>query len=250
MSESFRVAIPSYRRAETITKKTLPLLINRGIDPAIIDVFIVPEDADAYRPITAAGANVVPLSPVGLAPNRNHIARHYPPGTSLVEVDDDLSDIQRRLDDKHLAPVSDLKSFFGECFEAADASGVALWGLYPVLNPMFMRAQSTLGLAFCVGSLWGVTLRHRDCELVEMEEKEDYERSMRFFLADGAVLRFNHVAAKTRYYREPGGMQEDRTIERAETAVAYLTALYPSLCARRPSRKAGFPEMRIRVRPI
>ena len=37
--------------------------------------------------------------------------------------------------------------------------------------------------------------------------KEDFEKSIQYYLADGGVTRFNYVAPKTKYYSEDGGIQ-------------------------------------------
>ena len=40
-----------------------------------------------------------------------------------------------------------------------------------------------------------------------IHEGEDFERSIRYYIADGGVTRFNYVAPKTKYYSEKGGIQ-------------------------------------------
>jgi hypothetical protein len=223
-------AIPSYCRARTLTAKTLPLLRDRGVPMGDVSVFVEPHQVDEYaETVEPFGVSVVSAPPHGVGQVHNFIARHYPVGTRVVSVDDDVSDLVRRVNDKTVEPLSDVHVFAHEMFALADSIDAYLWGIYPAMNPMFMAPRRTFGLTYMT-CLWGQTLRGLPCEIVTLDHGEDYERSIQFCLQDGGVLRADDVAPKTKYRTEPGGMQEYREPGCDRAACEYLVEKYPDLC--------------------
>jgi hypothetical protein len=83
-----------------------------------------------------------------------------------------------------------------------------LWGIYPVLNPLFMKKRVKLGLNYIVGAFWGVINTHEPGMEVSLDDKEDFERTLKFYMADGNVVRLEAYSLKTSYYSTPGGMQD------------------------------------------
>jgi hypothetical protein len=78
-----------------------------------------------------------------------------------------------------------------------------------------------------------------------MDDKEDFERSLQYYVKDGRVVRLDDITAKTKYYGV-GGMQEKRTektiLEGAET----LVKRYPGLCKMYIRESTGHAELRLR----
>ena len=59
-----------------------------------------------------------------------------------------------------------------------------------------------------------------------LDDKEDYERSIKYYLKDGGLVRFNNVCARTNCYQEPGGMQVERTKQRIhDSAVLFMSKI-------------------------
>jgi hypothetical protein len=245
-----RIAIPSYRRADTLATKTIPLLLDRGVDPAIIDVFISdPGELPAYRQaLQGTGVNLHPGA-IGMRDNRSVMARHYPKGENVVAIDDDLTDIIEAVDAKTSRPLQGLTGFFEQAFEHARRNGCTLWGIYPVANPYFMKPKITTGLTYIVGCLYGwVTDPDADWHHTHLDDKEDFERSIRFYERDGAVLRIGWVAPVTRYYKEPGGMQVERTEQRINESVQWLLDNYGQFCTVNTRKSSGPAEVKLRDR--
>ncbi len=256
------IAIPSYRRDEIITERTLPMLVAGGVDPATVTIYVADQvDADIYsatldpdtygqiinldyRPTRDAP----PGHPSGLGAARNVITRAHPPGTRLVQIDDDIRGLIRKIDDKTTEPVTDIPAFIAESFTAADSAGAHLWGIYPVKNPMFMKHRVRTDLTYICGGLFGTTLRHDPCELVALDDKEDFERSLRFYDRDGTVARVEHVALLTQGYTAPGGMQDTRSAARVDESARWLHAQFPDLCSLNLTKKSGWTELRLRDR--
>lgn len=246
---SFTVAIPSYRRPETVARKTLRLLTERGVPASCIDVWVADEaERQSYAATVPASLyGQLRVSAPTLCASRNHMARAYLPGTRVLYCDDDLDDLIVRLNEKETEPLRDIAAFTEECFTTAESIGCHLWGIYPVKNPYFMKQRVRTDLCYIEGAFYGVTQRWDPCELVSLEDKEDFERTLKFYRRDGLVARFEWVAMVTKFYTEPGGMQETRTEERITDSAKFLANNYPNLCTFYVSKK-GHGELRLRDR--
>lgn len=256
----WRVAIPSAGRAETLEAKTLALLARSGVDPADVDVWVPDDDSlRAYRAVIGHAWSIrvaphdprdqnladVGVRPAGLGRARNTILDAYPRGTRLAMLDDDLAGVVERVDARTVRPVDDLAAWFDHMWAAASRHRAMLWGVYPVPNPYFMRRRVRLDLTYICGGLFGVHVHHRRCERVVLDDKEDFERSIRHYLADGRVLRQEQFALKTAGYTGPGGMQLSRTPERVAAAARWLAATYPRLATLNTTKRSGWVEVRL-----
>lgn len=247
---TFQVAIPSYHRAEMLGRKSLPLLLGRGVGAEQVTVFVADEaEAEAYAGALEPGSygSIVVAAP-GLGPARNVIAEHYPAGTAVLSMDDDVDDLVELAGDR-LVPVADVAALVREAFATCRQLGLRLWGVYPVPNAFFMRPRSTTDLRLVAGPFWGALASPGEPDVTHITlcpggEKEDHERTLRYFEADGGVLRLGHVAVKTRWYKNPGGLQDTRTRASEDAAVAALLGRWPHLLRVNPGRKSGFPELR------
>lgn len=257
-----RVIINSAGRAAVLARKTFPLLVERGIPVSVISVWVPDETArEEYRrelgrddvEIQIAPHDpmdkrleVVGVEPVGLGKARNHVIRSQPVGSRLIFVDDDLTDIWRATGPKTREPITDLKAFFDRAWEDLDASSTTLWGIYPAPNPYFMKPKIRYGLTYICGGLFGIRTTGRACEMVTLDDKEDFERSIRHYLADGNVMRYEDVALGTTGYSGAGGLQLSRTPERVLLASQWLVEAYPGLCSLNMTKRSGWAEVRLK----
>ena len=104
---------------------------------------------------------------------------------------------------------------------------------------------TTTKLTYIMGGFTGI-VNNKKAEVRSIDDKEDYERSIKYYLKDGGVLRFNNVCVRTRCYTEPGGMQINRTKDRIYESALYLAKKYPMLCRMNMKKKSGFAEVRLR----
>ena len=249
----YQIAIPSYQRTDIIQKKTLALLNHHKIDPSLITIFVAnAEEYAIYKDkIPSHLYGKIVIGEKGLKNQRNFISRHYPEGTFVVEFDDDLSKIVQLVIGsgvhKHIKPIDDLDAFIKKAFKFCYVNDIYLWGVYPIANARFMTDTITTDLRFIVGPMWGMINRHRSDLELSIDEKENSERTLQYWTADQAVLRFNNVAIETAYYKNKGGMQSEGKNRREEAlkSAQYLHNKYPSITKIYLGKKSGVPEVRL-----
>ena len=100
-------------------------------------------------------------------------------------------------------------------------------------------------LTYVIGCFTGV-INNRKAEIRTIDDKEDYERSIKYYMKDGGILRLNNICARTYYYKEPGGIQTNRKKILSKKNSQYLMKKYPDFVKLNKSRKSGFVEIRLR----
>lgn len=132
-------------------------------------------------------------------------------------MDDDLEKIDLSLSPRFRGKPLDyfIRNAFSDCKEM----GAFIWGVYAVYNPFFRKGRKELSteLNYIVGACYGIINRHglKDIKLTitsENGQKEDVERTIKYFIHDGIVLRYNRIGFVTKYYGKEGGLGrfEDR----------------------------------------
>lgn len=235
----WRVAIPSYARAKTIARKTLPLLASRGIPPERVDVFVANEsEMRIYSETLERGTySRIIVAQKGMGAVRRFIQDYYEAGTKLVCLDDDLDDLYK-IDAKGAkARIEDLGRLFDYAFCLCSAVKSGYWGIYAVDNAYFMRRKIALGLRYLEGSAWGCVVNHDRATYVTLDDKEDFERSVRAYLKYGTVVRMDFVGMTTNFYTEPGGMQVERTERRISESARRMLQMFPHQCKVNEQRK-------------
>ena len=262
--KDYRVAIPSYKRPDTLKDRSLKILHDYKIDPSKIDIFVSDNDQKGiYENTLPKGSyNKIIIGEEGIKNIRNFMPNYYPDGQYIFYMDDDIygvyecnnstDKIQKKFN--KLKKLRSLKDLISKGFKLSESSGITNWGVYPVYNPYFMKATSNnLGdyvgtkLSYIIGFMTGV-INNKKAELRTIDDKEDYERSIKYYLKDNGLLRFNNVTCDTKCYKEPGGMQVERTKKRIHDSAVYLTKQYPELCTLNTTKKSGFTEVRLRDR--
>lgn len=245
----YKVAIPSYKRAETLKEKTLSLLTRHNIDPEKVTIFVADEDEKQKYQQTLKDTpyNNIVVGIVGMGAIRRFIQNYYPEGTYVMNFDDDLSECMKKIDDKTMVPVDNLEEeVILKGFKACEEHGSYLFGVYAAANPMFMNLRTSVGLYYCIGSCWGLITRH-DKELsVTLDDKEDFERTLQHYVKDGKVVRLDNITVKSKYYTEDGGMQVTRTTDRIYDSAVNLTERFPDLCTMYIRKTTQHAELRLK----
>jgi hypothetical protein len=204
------IAIPSYKRPEILRKKTLKCLQDGGIDLSRVTVFLANhEEAVAYGTLPVATVVGVP----GLAAQRQFVQDRYPIGQLIVMMDDDISAVKQK-DGDRLLTVTDLTKLFDGAFELMGSANI--WGVYPCANGRFMQDTVTFTCKYIIGALYGIRNTWDECRKLQFgDNQEDKERTLRYWDADGQIVRLNYITISTAYYAK-GGMESPT--RKAETA--------------------------------
>jgi hypothetical protein len=256
------IAIPSYKRAELLNRKTLKTLVDYNIPRNRIFVFVANEEEEKIYKETLDKKNYghLVVGVKGLRNQRNFISRYFPIGQEIVNLDDDLAGFNilkthgttfNKKDNYH-TKLPDFDSFIKEAFKTLKNESLFLWGIYPINNPYFMTPKTTRDLRLIVGPCWGNINRHSKDLVLTIDEKEDVERTLQYYVKDGGVIRFNNISVATSYYVTPGGMQaleRNRKKDAYESAV-YLNKKYPNLTTLYLTKKSGFAEVKLKDKTV
>ena len=258
---NYVIAIPSYKRHTTLKKKTMKVLKHYKVPPRLIHIFVAnSEEAKIYKDeLDPKSYGKIIIGKPGIKEIRNFMAKYFRQGQRIVYLDDDISRIWRCISkndpknkkDNKLIELESFDKFVKDAFKMSEKTGYHNWGVYPTDNPFFMKptvrdgSHVSTDLKFLIGFFTGVINNHK-AEIRTISDKEDYERSIKYYLADGGILRFNNISCNTRCYKEPGGIQTDRKKENSRINAGILIKNYPDLVSINTSRNSGFVEIRLR----
>jgi hypothetical protein len=249
------VAIPSYKRAATLKKKTISLLQRQNIDKDRIYIFVADEEEkELYTAELPEYYREIVVGVVGMGAIRNFITDYFPEGQRIFHIDDDIDRFnlltrekvkkeEIKAESRPFQP-DELHQAICHGFKECDETGFGLWGIYPAPNDYFMRTNVTYDLRYIPGGYWGCV--NSKSIRITMDDKEDFERSIKFYLKDGGVVRVQYVCAFTRCYKQPGGMQITRTKQRVLESAELLATRYPEHAKLNLKKKSGYAEVRLR----
>ena len=213
MTNNYIIAIPSYKRANFCNTKTLTTLADNKINPKLIYIYVASkEEFNEYKSILNPNYyNKIIIGKKGLVPQRQFIMNNWSFNQKIVFFDDDVESIDLSL--TKLPISNNLNKFINYAFECCIKHKSYIWGVYPVFNPFFRekRQEMTTNLNYIVGAFYGIISRPKlkSIQLIitnENGQKEDVERSLKYFINDGIVLRFNRIGFTTKYYGKEGGL--------------------------------------------
>jgi len=160
---NYEIAIPSFKRPETIKKKTLRVLEGHGIDPSKITIFVAnEEELKSYQSSLGDKYKLVVGVPT-IGAQRNFIERYYPEGTYLMMFDDDVDEVQKKISEQKLGPIDNLEEeiiFRG--FSECEKAGAKTFGIYAASNAYFMKDRVYTKLCYIIASMFGVIVEHSD----------------------------------------------------------------------------------------
>ena len=240
----FRIAIPSYKRADMLGKKTLSFLSEHGIDPSLIDIFVANEEEEKVykeklRPETYGRIIVGHL---GIARQRTFIQQFYPLGQKVWSLDDDIRGVVC------LRENLDLTGFVLDMFELCEREKVNMWGIYPAGTKFYLKDEIKKGVIYIVACFYGY-INQRDMMYPPVDTKEDWWSTLERCRLDGAVLRCNWIAPKTTYWLKTGGLAETRTLELERIHSATVASMFPQYTEGWYTRRNGHPDVKLKKLP-
>lgn len=201
---------------------TLTMLKKQGVPKGKINIFVANnEEAKIYREtIPKDMYNKIIVGVKGLLPQLRFIINYYPEGKHLVRFDDDIKEIfkkkhkvganvsRRQMDETRLLNMDD---FIKRAFQTLQKEGLTLWGINKTSNPFFMTDGYTTDLRVIVGNVNGWINSHNPAYDYKVNTStnytgEDIEKTLRHYITDGGVVRFNDVGFIAGKYMATGGI--------------------------------------------
>jgi len=233
----FVVAIPSYRRANAISTKTLATLAIGGVPVSDIYIFVVAEEQADYE--RACPEYKVIVGQLGLMAQRKFIQDYFPINTNIVMMDDDITEIYRPINLMCREILTDLPQTFGDMIQCMESEKVSICGIYPVDNLKFSLGNQsiTTDFRYVVGALYLIrNLRDPTNEPHHHDSLEDRERTVLYYLNEGKILRFNRICIKTKYFA-PGGLFNSERLRKHSEVAQELVAKYPEFLRLKQTKK-------------
>ena len=253
------IAIPSYKRADILKKKTMTMLKKYKIPSNKIHIFLAnkKEHSEYKKELDSKTYNKLIIGKVGIKGIRNFMSQYFNEGQHIVYLDDDIGKIWecRNSGDpsdkkgNKLIEIKSLDTFIKKAFKMSAKTGFRNWSVYPRDNPFFMKATEdknhvTTDLRFLMGGFHGV-INCKKAEIRTIGDKEDYERTIKYFLNDGGVIRFNNISCYTRVYKAQGGLQETKRVLESNKSSKALIKKYPKLVSINNGRNSPFMEIKL-----
>lgn len=254
MTDPYRVVIPSYQRPNRLVNQTMVTLYDKGVDLKLVDIFLHDNDPflEEYDAVQAqTGANLIITPARGIGEQRQAIVNHYPEGTRLVGMDDDIEEVICTTGPRwaDVLPVADLHTRFEYMFDLCELEDLYVWGTAPVNNPFFMKPWGTYpsqGLKLCMFTLFGwVNRPGHPAHTQTVQYKDEQEFSLRAWWYDGAVLRADDMAVKTVFYADGGCTAAGRNWQQVEDSTVSLMQQWPDLITRNTKKGSEWPEVKL-----
>lgn len=237
----YQIAIPSFRRTETLAKATLSMLKRHQADFSNVTIFTANKQEEkvykALLEMLSTNAKVVTGEP-GIGKQRIFINKHYPVGTRILSLDDDIYSLLIVDQNKKLGPCDwsiDRIAFKG--FSTCEKVNAKIWGINPVENGFFMDRTTSIGLRYICANFFGSyagdpvwTAKDR----LDFSSGEDFESTLRSFVQYKGVVRLDGICPKTKYFAQGGicaeiGGEDKRKIDH-HRHLTEIASRFPHLC--------------------
>jgi hypothetical protein len=252
MDIDYNIAIRSKGRYNTINDKTLKLLNKWDIDSKRIYIFCPVNEINLYQQ-NCPGINIVDGG-TSIVDCNNRIIDYFDEGSYIIQMDDDVhyllelgTDHNRIKVNNKLRPKGfvdlDLNKLIIDGYNLMIDKSVCIWGTYPVANSFYMKnlQSPTFDLKFLIGRIFGF-LNHKSIR-TKSKSRDDYEKSLLYYIKYGSVIRFNHITVYADTYVGMGGLAEERTSKLMSEDVDEMINKYPTYIAEK-KHKGKYREIR------
>ena len=242
----YKIAIPSYKRPETIKNKTLKLLNSYNIEKNKITIFVANEKEEKIYTESLGTEYKIVVGVPTIGKQRNFIEKYYKEGTKLMMFDDDIDAVMRKKITK-LVEVDDLgKEVIYKGFECCEKTKAKTFGIYAAGNPYFMKHRIYTKLCYIIATMFGVVVEHDPFLKRVTNHGEDYEYSIRQYIKNKMLIRLDYITVKSNYYKEAGGLQTIRTPEYVYNSIYQIQSMFPQYCKMYIRQSTGNAELRLK----
>jgi hypothetical protein len=243
---NYKIAIPSYKRPEIIKQKTLSLLKKYNIDNNKITIFVADEDEEKIYRQSLKNEYKIIVGVHTIGEQRNFIEKYYKEGNRVMMFDDDLDGVYIKKENK-LELIKDLeKDFIVKGFEECVKNKANLFGLYAAANAYFMKYRIYKKLCYIPGGVFGVIINHDSFLNRVTNHGEDYEYSIRQYIKNRILIRFDYITIKSKFFKEKGGLQTIRTKKYIFNSIHKIYNMFPEFCTMYIRKSSGNAELRLK----
>ena len=204
---NYSIAIPSYQRAEICRDQTLATLERLKTNKDRIHIFVANEEqSEHYKSILNDEYQIV-VGVRGISSQRKFYHNWFNEGERIISLDDDIGEILEH-GEKELTPTKYTMDEIAEIgFGHAELERAKLWGINPTMNNFYLKDYISVGLRYICANFMGSYAG----DWVFTDEKrrmtptgEDHHSTLRSFTRYGAVVRFEYLCPKTKYFAKGG----------------------------------------------
>lgn len=240
-----RLVIPTYNRYQTIGDMTLRYLNSIQYPSDKIILFVASdEQAALYRqhvPEHLYGQIVVGV--LGLVNQRNFITKWLDSGEIFISMDDDVITLKTMNNTNIFWLITD-------AITKIKTNDYGLAGIMSNSDGRRFKNGFTQHLAHIVGSFYICRNNHSlllDIDPIIQEAKEDYYRTLQYFIVYGRILRYRNAGVQTVYRNPVGGIEGLGRRERDAVACVDLIKRYPQF-VKHIDKKSGWPDISLKWR--
>jgi hypothetical protein len=248
-----KLVTPTFKRSEAFVKKTLSIIEKHNFPKDKYFIFLANEEEyKEYKKTVPSKWHdnfVIAVKGVGAVRNFIH-SKFAKDGEHIASIDDDITDIFKKVSEQKRDPIPEgsLEGLINQLFKECEDRKARIWGVYPVQNPFFQNYNVSEDLKYIAAGFYGTINDTSEDTLVELDDKEDFERSIKYYKKYGKTVRFNYLSLGTQGYHGEGGMQVERTPERVVYSCKYLLEKYPEYCILNESKKSEWMEVKLKDR--
>jgi hypothetical protein len=247
---NYKIAIPSYKRPETIKRKTLKIIDEHNINIDRVTIFVADKEEEQEY-INSLGSKykiVVGVPTIG--EQRNFIEKYYKEGEKVLMFDDDIDGVFVK-DGSKIKPIENLEEeFIIKGFNECEKTNAKFFGLYAAANGYFMKHRIYNKLCYICGGVFGVIIQHDPFLNRRTNHGEDYEYSIRQYIKNKIVVRFDYITIKSKFFKEEGGLQTIRTKKYIFDSINKIYSMFPSYCTMYIRKSSGNAELRLRDKSL
>jgi hypothetical protein len=101
-------------------------------------------------------------------------------------------------------------------------------------------------LCYIPGGVFGVIIQHDDFLQRKTNHGEDYEYSIRQYIKNKIVVRFDYITIKSKFFKEQGGLQTIRTKQYIYDSIKWIQDEFPEYCKMYIRKSSGNAELRLK----
>jgi hypothetical protein len=236
----YQIAIPSYARPELLKQQTIAFLERCNVESERTTIFVADQEQyEKYQGVLGTKYKIV-VGVLGKVNQQRFYHSYYPKGTPLLNLDDDTVTLRQRTPDGKLEDFNgSINELVEKGFRICEQEGATMWGINPVENGFFMSDFITVGLRYICGNFYGNYSGDPAIMGTDRTYKEssgdDFETTLRSFIQNGSVVRYEYICPKTKYFAT-GGIEAELKLQgvkdrQSEHSVALknIASRYPEL---------------------